>query len=189
MDTLEAIFTRRSVRQFIDKHVDDNIVNQLLKAAMSAPSAVGKKPWHFIVIKDKNLLAQIPTVHPYAQASASANLVIIPCADPELGHKNFWPLDLAAASQNILLAARALGLGGVWCGIYPNEERAKAIRSLLKIPKNIIPFCVIPLGYSDIVQKEKESVMPDRIHYNNWLGLTRKDEMQGKSERKEGVYK
>ena len=168
MDTLEAIFTRRSIRQFSNKHVDDSIVNQLLKAAMSAPSAVGKRPWHFIVIRDKNLLEQIPKVHPNARASASANLAITPCADPELGYKDFWPFDLSAATQNILLAARTLGLGSVWCGIYPNEEREQAIKTLLNIPNNIVPFCVIPIGYSEMEQKEKDCVMLDRIHHDTW---------------------
>jgi len=168
MDALETIFTRRSIRQFTDQPISDDAINQILKAAMSAPSAIGKQPWHFIVIKDKDLLSKIPVAHPHAQASASANLVIIPCADPKLGHKNFWPLDLAAASQNILLAVRALGLGAVWCGVYPDEERMAAIRTLLKIPQDIMPLCVIPIGHTEVEQLAKNCFMPDRIHHETW---------------------
>jgi nitroreductase len=168
MDALEAIFTRRSVRKFTDQPVSDDAINQILKAAMSAPSATGKKPWHFIVIKDKEILSKIPKVHPHAQASTLANLVIIPCADPKLAHKNFWPLDLAAASQNILLAVRALDLGAVWCGVYPDEERMAAIRNLLKIPDDIMPLCVIPIGHTEVEQKAKDCFMLDRIHHETW---------------------
>jgi len=168
MDALETIFTRRRVREFTDQPVSDNTINQILKAAMSAPSATGKKPWHFIVIKNKEILFKIPKVHPHAQASASANLVIIPCADPKLAHKNFWPLDLAAASQNILLAVRALDLGAVWCGVYPDEERMNAIRTLLKIPQDIMPLCVIPIGHTKVEQASKDCFMPKRIHHDTW---------------------
>jgi nitroreductase len=168
MDALGTIFTRRSVREFTDQPVSDDAINQILKAAMSAPSATGKKPWHFIVIKDKEILSKIPDVHPHAQASALVNLVIIPCGDPKLAHKNFWPLDLAAASQNILLAVRALGLGAVWCGVYPDEERMTAIRNLLKIPQDIMPFCVIPIGHTEVKQASKDCFMPERIHYDTW---------------------
>lgn len=168
MDTFETIFTRRSVREFTDKPVKDETINKLLEAAMYAPSATNSQPWHFIVVKDKNMLQKIAAEIKSAQPCDEANIVIIPCADLSLEYKNNWPLDTAAATQNILLAARALKLGAVWCGIYPNPDKAAIISKLFKLPQNIAPLCVIPIGYTDIKQEDVKRFQPDRIHYEVW---------------------
>lgn len=169
MDAIEAIMTRRSVRRFTSQEIEEEKIETILKAAMSAPSAGGCQPWHFIVIKKREILNKIPNIHPYASMCKEANLAIVPCVDPALEkYKGFWVEDLSAATQNILLSIRALGLGAVWVGVYPSEEKVKRIRELLEIPEAIIPFCIIPLGYSDTEQKTIDRFQKDRVHWDNW---------------------
>ncbi|MDW7754170.1 MAG: nitroreductase family protein, partial [Brevefilum sp.] len=118
MRTLEAIFTRRSVRDFKHDPVSDNDLNDLLRAAMQAPSAKNEQPWHFIVIDDPEILHAIPEFHPYSKMLMDAPLAILVCSDRKLETKRAsWLQDCSAATQNILLAAHALGLGAVWLGI------------------------------------------------------------------------
>lgn len=168
MDTLEAIATRRSVRQFNkDKPVEQEKIAQILKAAMSAPSARNEQAWHFIVIDQRKLLDELPNLHPYADMCLQAPLAIICCADISIPKdEKFWAQDLSAASQNILLAARALDLGSVWLGVYPQKDRIEDIQKRFNLPKNIIPFNIIPIGYSGVKQKAADRFQENRIHYN-----------------------
>jgi nitroreductase len=148
MDALETIRTRRSIRAYQDKPMPPGLVDQVLTAAMHVPSAGGARPWQFVIITDRKLLQQIPTVHPHAPMAEQAPLAILVCGDP--GHEKYpgnWPLDCAAAVQNLLLAAHALGLGAVWTGVYPQQERVEGFRRLLGLPKNVIPHSLVPLGY------------------------------------------
>jgi nitroreductase len=170
MDALETILTRRSVRKFKSEPIEKSIIEQLLRAAMSAPSAGNAEPWHFIIVDDRKILNEIARTHPHAQMCAEAPLAIITCADPEMEkYKGFFPQDLAAASENILLTARALGLGAVWVGVYPLEDRILEIKKILNLPAMIIPFNIIPIGFTDAEQGAAESrYNPDRIHYNKW---------------------
>ena len=124
MDTLLAIRTRRSIRAYQDKPVPEELTQKLLAAAMQAPSARNQQPWQFIVIDDRALLAKIPGVMPNAAMAAEAPLAILVCAELALEKsQGYWVLDCAAAVENMLLAAHALGLGAVWCGVYPREPR------------------------------------------------------------------
>ena len=125
---MDNILSRRSIRKFLDKPVSDEHITSILRAAMSAPSAGNGQPWEFIVIKNKDILMQVPELHPYAKMAAEAPISIVVCCDTsKKPREGFWMQDLSAASQNILLAANSLGLGSVWCGIYPNEERTKIL--------------------------------------------------------------
>jgi nitroreductase len=169
MDALEAILTRRSSRQFTKEPVDDKAIDQLLHAAVSAPSAGNEQPWHFLLINDRNIINQIAKVHPFAKMCQDASLVIVPCADPILEkHKGSWILDLAAATENILIAARALNLGAVWVGVYPREDRIVEMRKVLTLPDTIIPFNVIPIGYTTQPQIATDRYNKERIHHNKW---------------------
>lgn len=167
MDTLEAILTRRSIRKYNDKPIAKETIEKLLKAAMHAPSARDSQPWHFLVVNDKELLQKIAEVHPHGPMCKQAQAAIIPCGEPE-ADPEYWSINLAAASQNILLAARALDLGSVWLGVHPKEERIADISKLFSIPENITPFCVIPLGYTDVEPKEIDRYQEERVHYNTW---------------------
>jgi nitroreductase len=148
MDAIEAIKTRRSIRHFTQEPVPESLIRELLEAAMFAPSAGNQQPWHFVVIDDEKLLQQIPTVHPYAAMVREARAAIAVCGNLQREkHQGFWVQDCSAACQNLLLAAHALGLGAVWLGVYPREERVKGLRTLLQLPEEIIPLALIPVGF------------------------------------------
>lgn len=168
METLKAILTRRSVRKFKDQKVEPEKIDILLKAAMHAPSARNTQPWHFIVVDDRAMLDKIAEVHPYAQMCKEAPLAIIPCADTSV-KEGYWMLDVANATENLLLAARDLDLGAVWLGVYSDAQRIKDISELFNLPENITPICVVPVGYSDMEQGEVSGrYQKDKIHHNSW---------------------
>lgn len=169
MDAMTAILTRRSVRQFTKRLVPDDVIQNILKAATSAPSAGNQQPWHFIVITERSILDQIPNVHPYSKMLKQAPVAILTCGAMALEkHKGFWVQDCSAATQNILLAARALGLGAVWLGVYPREDRVIGLRQLLGIPENVIPLALVAIGYTDVSQEAVDRFEVERIHRNKW---------------------
>ena len=169
MDTLEAIHTRRSIRQYKPGVVSDETLREVLAAAMSAPSAGNEQPWHFVVVTDRTALRKIPVIHPYAAMAAHAPAAVLVCGDVGLEvYHGFWVQDCSAATQNILLAAHALGLGAVWCGVHPVPDRVEAFRSLFALPERVIPFALIPLGVPAEAPRPADRFMPDRIHRDNW---------------------
>ena len=167
MDAIEAILSRRSIRKYTGQKIPESLVEELLKAAMSAPSATNKQPWSFIVINEREILDKIPAFHPYADALYLAPLAVVVCGDSK-SQPAFWVQDCAAASENILLAAHAVGLGAVWLSVYPREERVRNLRDLLGLPENIIPLSIISLGYPAEQKKPANRFSPDKIHYNRW---------------------
>lgn len=147
MDVFEALFTRRSIRKFTDEPVSDADLQLVLKAAMCAPSAHNKQPWHFVVVCDKTLLSAIAERHPYAKMAAEAPVVVVVCANPEESKSpGYWQQDCSAALENMLIAARGLSLGTVWCGMYPFEDRVEPIRELLKVPAQINMLGLVVMG-------------------------------------------
>jgi len=124
MDLIEGIFTRRSIRKYTNQTITDEQIELLIKAGMYAPSASNQQPWHFIVINKREILNKIRDVHPYAKMLSEAQLAILVCGDHDLElSKGYWVVDCSAATQNILLAAHGMGLGAVWLGVHPREER------------------------------------------------------------------
>ena len=169
MDALHAIRTRRSIRAYQDKPVSENLVEQILAAAMYAPSAGNAQPWQFVVINDCKLLHQIPKIHPHAPMAEQAPLAILVCGDPNMEkYPGNWPLDCAAAVQNLLLAAHALGLGGVWTGIYPDQGRMESLGRLLGLPMHIITHTLVVLGYPAEQPTSGNRYEASRIHVNGW---------------------
>ncbi len=170
MDALEVIFTRRSARRFSAQKVSDEDIETLLKAAMNAPSARNEQPWHFLVVTERELLDKLAVVHPHAKMCIQAQAAIIPCVNPSsyTNDAPYWVQDLSAATENILLAARALNLGAVWVGVYPREGRIKDLQELFNLPQGIIPFCIIPIGYTDVKQEAVDRYQKDRVRYNKW---------------------
>lgn len=169
MDAIEAMLTRRSIRKYTAEPVSEEAINGLLEAAMAAPSAGNQQPWHFIVIRDRALLDEIPKVHPYAQMVKEAPVAIVVCGDARsTKYKEYWPQDCAAATQNLLLAAHACGLGAVWCGVYPNEERMTPLRELLGIPDGVYPFSLIALGHADEKKPSADRYDTSRVHADRW---------------------
>ncbi|MCD6385443.1 nitroreductase family protein [Candidatus Sumerlaeota bacterium] len=166
---MEAILGRRSIRKYTDKAVPEPVINQLLEAGMSAPSAGNQQPWHFIVINEREILEKVTEFHPYAEMLKEANVAICVCADVNLEkHKGYWVQDCSAATENILIAATALGLGACWLGIYPREQRVNGLRSLLGIPDNVIPLSLISIGYPAEQKPPANRYNSTRIHYNKW---------------------
>lgn len=172
MDAIEAIKTRYSVRNYISKKIPNEVVKEIIELGMNAPSAGNEKPWHFIVIDDKNIMNKIPNFHIHSKMLEEASLAILVCFDINLEkHKGMAVQDCSAATENILIAANAKELGSVWLGIYPRDERIEGMRELLKIPKNIIPFSLISLGYPKKRYDKERVIEINRIHYNKWKNM------------------
>lgn len=169
-DAYMSILNRVSVRRYADKPVTAQQVSAILHAAMSAPTGVNKQPWEFIVVDDAELLTRLADALPYAKMTAHAPVAIVVCGNNERFLEgvdgNLWEQDLSAASENILLAAHAIGLGGVWTCIYPHEERISPVRSILNIPESLVPFNLIPIGYPDKEHAPMNKWHPERIHLN-----------------------
>lgn len=169
MDAMEAIFSRRSIRKYTSQKVSEKVIEELLKAGMAAPSAGNQQPWQFVVIDDRKILNEIPKYHPYSEMLKEASVAILVCGDVESEkHKGFWVQDCSAATQNILLAVEALGLGAVWLGVYPREDRETGIGKLLGLPEHIVPLSLIPVGYKGEQKPPAERYDASRIHHNRW---------------------
>jgi nitroreductase len=174
MNALEAIYTRKSVRSYQKKPILKVDREKILQAAMQAPSAYNEQPWQFLIIDDPLLLKKIASLHPHAKMCESAPLAILVCADSSLEKtEDFWVQDCSSATTNILLASHALGIGSVWCGLYPREERVQSIKTLFQLPPTVTPFSLVVLGYSDAdTTGEKPSIQSrydkGKIHENRW---------------------
>ncbi len=166
---MEIINNRRSIRKYIDKPVEDEKIRKLLVSAMQAPSAVNQQPWEFIVVKDKATLTELSKLSDYAQAIANATVAIVLVSNSEgLTSPEFWEQDMSAATENILLEAVNLGLGAVWLGITPREDRIAYVKKFFDLPDNITPFTVVPVGYSDRENKFKDRYNEEKVHYEKW---------------------
>ncbi len=166
---MNIIFDRYSVRSFTPDLVPDEMIESLLRAAMQAPTASNRQPWHFVVIKDRKQLNKIADIHPYASMVKEAPMAIVVCGDSSLSSiDGYWIQDCSAATQNILLQAVHLGLGAVWCGIYPKKERVEEFRTLLKLPSHVIPLSLVPIGYPSGIPMPKNRYKVHRIHQDCW---------------------
>lgn len=176
MDDLSRCFdlllARRSIRRYGPEPVPEESVTKLLEAAMAAPSSDNERPWHFIVVTRRALLDELAERHPYARMLSRAPLCIVPCGDldlvPDGVWGEYWVQDVAAATQNLLLAATALGLGTVWCGVHPEQERVDMVRDVLGIPPRIVPFCLIPTGFPAEDKPPRTQFDPERVHRERW---------------------
>ena len=168
MDAMEAILTRRSIREYTKRLVTDEVLKELLEAAMCAPSAGNRQPWCFVIISDREILNEIPKYHTYSQMLKEAQVAILVCCDQDLQLGGYGVQDCSAATQNILLAAHAKGLGAVWLGVYPTEPRVTDIKKLLNLPEHIIPISLISIGYPAEQKPRPDRYRADRVHYNQW---------------------
>jgi nitroreductase len=166
---MSILFERRSIRAFTPQPLEPEMIDYVLKAGMNAPSAGNQMPWHFLVVKDRAFLDQIMQAHPYSKMLAQAPVAIVVCGDLQKEHHpGYWVQDCSAASQNILLAATEQGLGSVWLGVYPRQDRVEAIRKIFNIPSHMIPLSIIPLGYPAEKKEANDKFDSGKIHYNHF---------------------
>ena len=168
-EAYKNLVERRSVRKYLDKPVNPDLVDEILRAGMFAPSGCNKQPWHFVVFDEKQLVLEIESMHPYASALATAPVCIMVCGDTQKEMaKGFYQVDCSAAIENMLLAARALGLDTCWMGVYPWEEVMEKFSKRFDLPSHVEPFALISLGYAQSRQERPKRYDSSRIHYNKW---------------------
>lgn len=168
---IENIMTRTSIRQFTSQPVAKDTLETILKAGMAAPSAVNKQPWAFVVVTDREMLDSMNNIHPYANLrTATAAIVVCGNMDKTLDGtaREYWVQDCSAVTENILLAAHGLGLGAVWCGVYPIEERVADVKRVLELPSNIVPLDIVSMGYPANNPEPKDKWNPELIHWQKW---------------------
>lgn len=165
-DLLDFIRSRRSVRKYTDEPVTESDIQKLLEAAMAAPSGRNLRPWEFVVVTDAATRAELSKSHPAAAMAASAPVVFVVCGrEPDSFH---WIVDGAAATENLLLAAVALGLGGVWLGIYPYPDREAHVRQVVGLPDNVRPLCMLPIGHPAESPESRTQFDVAHVHRNRF---------------------
>jgi nitroreductase len=171
---VENIMTRTSIRQYTDQTISADTIETLLRAGMAAPTAVNKQPWHFVAITNKDKLKELAATNPNAKMLEQAPLTIVVCGDMQKAlegeGRQLWIQDCSAATENILLAAHALGLGAVWTALYPRDDRAKGAIEALKLPDHIVPLCAIIIGYPAENPTPKDKWKSENVSYNEFGG-------------------
>lgn len=158
------IMSRASVRNFKETPVEMEILEELVKAGMAAPTGGDRRPWAFVVVTDPDILLSLNGGRIRNLNTAQAAIVV--CGDKTLS--DYWVLDCSAASENILLAANAYGLGAVWCAVYPNHDRSAIVSEVLDLPENIVPLNIIAIGYPVETPTPKDKFDSGKIHYQKW---------------------
>ena len=168
---LSAIMTRASVRQFTPQPIGADTLDLLVKAGMAAPTAMNLQPWAFIVVTEQAMLDSLAAVHPYSNLKTAPAAIIV-CGDLEKAAdgfgRDFWIQDCSAATENILIAAHAMGLGAVWCGVYPNPKVLPGVTRVLSIPERVIPLNIITMGHPAAEVAPKDKWNPQNVHYQKW---------------------
>ena len=164
---VQTIFARRSIRKYTDEPVGEEDVKTLLKAAMAAPSASNRKPWQFVVVTERQTLGALAEAHPHGKMLFEAPLCISVCGDlTEM--ERYWVQDCSAATENLLLAVTALGLGAVWLGVYPKEDRVVAVREILGLPETITPLNLVSIGHPAEKREARTQYDGARVHRERW---------------------
>ncbi len=165
----DPVLSRRSIRKYTSEPITDADVERLLRAAMAAPSAGNQQPWQFVVIRERETLVAITEVHPYSSMLPEAALAILVCGDAaNTRWREMWEQDCAAATENLLVEAEVLGLGGVWLGVHPIAERVAGIRALLGLPSGIVPFSLVPVGHPAEHKPPSDRYDAARVHLERW---------------------
>ncbi|MBQ9356956.1 MAG: nitroreductase family protein [Prevotella sp.] len=171
---IDNIMTRTSIRRFKQQPVESGKVDTLLRAAMAAPTAVNKQPWHFVVVDDAQVLNQLAGQGRRGDMLRNAPLAIVVCGDMskamEGKGQEYWIQDTSAATENLLLAAHAMGLGAVWTGQWPMEDRYPVTQQVLQLPQHIVPLCTVVIGYPDEQPAPKDKWKPENVSYNRFGG-------------------
>lgn len=161
------IFSRRSVREYTEEPVEERDIIALLQAGMAAPSARNLKPWHFVVITDREKLKKLAEIHPYGKMLGEAALAIAVCGDKNISPE-LWIQDCSAATENILIAGAIIGLGAVWLGVHPRKEREEPLKAELGIPEHIGILSMIAIGYPKVKPEPRTQFDSSRVHRERW---------------------
>lgn len=166
---MSGIFHRVSIRKFLDKPVEKDKVELMLRAAMAAPSARNQQPWEFYVVTNRELIDKLSDAAPHARPAKGSPLLFVPCYRVEEGITSpmYREIDLSASVENLLLEADELGLGAVWLGVAPIQERMDAVRAAIDVPERLCPFAMIACGYADPSEERGQQDRYDegRVHY------------------------
>jgi nitroreductase len=168
---LQYLFDRRSIRVFTPGDISDAVVTKLLQAAMAAPSAGAKDPWRFVVIRERETLTKIAAALPFGRMLSTAALGIVVCGELDAAHDgqlSYLLQDCAAAMENMLLAAHALGLGACWLGVHPREDRVWKLGELLSLPASVIPIACAAVGHPGEMKEPRTRFNPDYVHREKW---------------------
>lgn len=169
MELKDALLRRRSIRKFTEKHVSEEMIEELLHAAMSGPSACNRKPWEFYVITNKEKLCELRKASKFTKISSP--LAIVVCGNLSkalpLQFADYWVQDCSAATENILLRVTDLGLGAVWCGIHPQKKAEERVREMLRLSKIQVPLNVIFIGHPAESPVERDQYEEKCVHYIN----------------------
>ena len=166
----EAVRTRRSVRRYTGKPLTDGQVRHLMEAAMATPSACDCRPWEFVVVRDREQLARFAACGKYTGMAAQAGAVIVICALPGRQEicPGFFPQDCGAEAMSIWLTATAMGLGAVWCGVYPDEGMVGRVAQVVGTPQDVVPFGLICVGEPAEHPEPRDRYEPSRVHADRW---------------------
>ena len=163
---MTEIFERVSIRKYQDRPVEEEKIQQILKAAMQAPSAGNQQPWEFYVVTDKEVIKRLSESHQYSGCAAGAPVVIVPCYRTEnLRFEDYAEIDLSIATENLWLEVTSQGLGGVWMGIAPLKDRIKKVDEILGIGEGLHAFALVPIGYPAESRVQQDRFDESRIHY------------------------
>lgn len=165
--SIKTILSRRSIRKYTSEHVGEEDIKTLLEAAMAAPSASNRKPWHFVVVTERTKLDKLADSHRYGKMLYDAPLCVAVCGDPSASER-FWVQDCSAATENLLLAATALGLGAVWLGVHPSRERVADVRGILGIPEGVTPLNLVSIGHPAEEKEPRTQYDEQRVHREKW---------------------
>ncbi len=162
---MDSIFHRVSIRKYEARDIEPEKIEKMMRAAMAAPSACNQQPWEFYVVTKKELIQALSQASPYAGCLASAPVAMIPCYRENCIVPEYAQIDLSIATEHILLEADTLGLGAVWLGIAPIEERMKKVEDLLGLQPGIRAFAIVAIGYPAETKEQEERYQEERIHY------------------------
>jgi len=165
---MKEIFERISIRKYESRPVEEEKIRQILKAAMAAPSAGNQQPWEFYVVRDPEMIRKLAETTPYSKSAAGAPVVIVPCYRTNgLWAPMYDTIDLSIATENMLLEITSLGLGAVWMGIAPIEDRILAVDRILGLGEDLHSFALVPVGYPAESRPQQDRFQEERIH---WIG-------------------
>ncbi len=176
---MDSIFHRVSIRKFQDKPVEPEKIEKLLRAAMAAPSAGNQQPWEFYVVTNRDLIQKLSATSPYAGCAKNAPVLIVSAYREDVIFPMYAQIDLSIANENLWLETDSLGLGGVWLGIAPIEERMHAVEAVLQMPAEHHAFAIFALGYPAESKPQQDRFDTARIHYAEYVSDLYPPEIQG----------